>query len=379
MWTEIRNRIRYLVGGGRIDRDLAQELDFHRDMLTADQERLGYSHETAMLNARRKMGNTTLMIEHSRDAWIVAWLDTLARDIRYALRSFARNPGFTLVALLTLTLGIGANTAIFRLVDTVMLRSLPAERPDELLVVGGRFSYWRCEQLRDRNQAFSGMVGAHTMRDVNLAAEGQPLGRVSTELVSGNYFSLLGVQPVLGRAITPDDDRAAGAGTVAVIGHGLWRRAFGGSPDVLGRTIRLRGGAIGGAGTSGFESEAPNAPRPDEAVLTVVGVAPSEFFGDTVGSLIDVWVPITMQPVLMPGRAWLTRRTASWVSIMGRRKPGMSEAQARESLSVTWRQIRADEIGPSISDEQKRNLANARMNVESGEKGFAQLRRQFSQ
>jgi putative ABC transport system permease protein len=155
MWTELRNRIRYLVGGRRIDRDLAQELEFHRDMLTADQERLGYSHETALLNARRKMGNTTLMTEYSRDAWMVSWLDALNRDVRYALRSFARNPGFALVAIATLALGIGANTAIFRLVDAVMLRALPVQHPEQLLAIRGSFSYWRFEQLRDRNEVLS--------------------------------------------------------------------------------------------------------------------------------------------------------------------------------------------------------------------------------
>ena len=157
MWTRLRNKLRYLLGGGRIDRELAQELDFHREMLTEDQERRGYSRGTAMLNARRKMGNTTLMTEHSRDAWIVAWLDTLMRDVRYALRSFARNPGFTLVALLTLALGIGANTAIFRLVDTIMLRILPVQHPEELLPIRGTFSYWRFEQIHDRNEVFSGV------------------------------------------------------------------------------------------------------------------------------------------------------------------------------------------------------------------------------
>ena len=150
MWTKIRNRIRYLVGGSRIDRDLAQELDFHRDMLTKDQERLGYSHEAAVLSARRKMGNTTLMIEHSRDAWIVGWLDTLNRDVRYALRSFARNPGFALVAILTLALGIGANTAIFRLVDAVMLRALPVQHPEQLLAIRSRGAraHRACERAR---------------------------------------------------------------------------------------------------------------------------------------------------------------------------------------------------------------------------------------
>ena len=121
MWARLRNKLRYLMRGSRIDEDLARELDFHRDMLVRDEEQLGRSRETALLNARRKMGNTTLMTEHSRDAWIISWFDTLVRDIRYALRSFARNPAFTAVALLTLALGIGANAAIFRLVDTVML------------------------------------------------------------------------------------------------------------------------------------------------------------------------------------------------------------------------------------------------------------------
>src|SRR5262245_37220292 len=378
MWTEIRNRIRYLVGGGRIDRDLAQELDFHRDMLTADQERLGYSHETAVLNARRKMGNTTLMVEHSRDAWIFGWLDTLNRDVRYALRSFARNPGFALVAILTLALGIGANTAIFRLVDAVMLRALPVQHPEQLLAVRGSFSYWRFEQLRDRNEVFGATVGVRAIDDVTLTSSDQPLGRATTELVSGNYFSVLGVQPVVGRPITPDDDRAVGAGPVAVISYGFWQRAFAGSNGALGRTMTLRAGLVGG-GTSGFEPDAQNAPRQQSTLVTIIGVTPSEFFGDTVGKLVDVWVPITMQPALMPGRAWLTRRTASWVNIFGRLRDGMPEERARESLTRTWRQIRADEIGPSITEQQRRNLANARLTVDPGEKGFGQIRRQFSQ
>jgi predicted permease len=378
MWTELRNRIRYLVGGSRIDRDLAQELEFHRDMLTADQERLGYSHETALLNARRKMGNTTLMTEYSRDAWIVSWLDTLNHDVRYALRSFARNPGFALVAIATLALGIGANTAIFRLVDAVMLRALPVQHPEQLLAIRGSFSYWRFEQLRDRNEVFGATVGVRAIDDVTLTSADQPLGRATMELVSGNYFGVLGVQPILGRPIAPDDDRAAGAGPVAVISYGLWQRAFAGSNDVLGRTMTLRAGLVGG-GTSGFEPDAPNAPRQQSTTVTIIGVTAREFFGDTVGKLVDVWVPITMQPVLMPGRAWLTRRTASWVNILGRLRDGMTEERARESLTRTWRQIRADEIGPSITEQQRRNLANARLTVDPGEKGFGQIRRQFSQ
>jgi predicted permease len=378
MWTRLRNKARYLFGAGRIDQDLARELDFHRDMLAEDSERLGYSHEAAVLHARRRMGNTTLMTEYSRDAWLIGWFDTLARDVRYALRSFARNPAFTLVAILTLALGIGANTAIFRLVDTIMLRSLPVDRPGELSALRRTFSYWQFEQLRDRNEAFSGVLGARTMTSATLSADDQPLGHPSTELVSGNYFELLGVRPILGRAITPDDDRAAGAGPVAVISYGLWQRAFAGSPSVLGRKIRVRDGSVGG-GTSGFEPDVKAARGQDETVLTIVGVAPPEFFGDSVGTMVDVWIPITMQPVLTPGRAWLTRRTAQWVYVMGRRRPGVTEAQATESLTRVLRQIRTDEIGPAITETQKRNLANLRLVVDPGDKGFAQIRRQFSQ
>jgi predicted permease len=370
------NKLRYLVGGDRIDRDLAQELELHRDMLTEDQERLGYSHATAVLNARRKMGNTALMADYARDAWIVAWFHTLVRDLRYALRSFARNPGFTTVVLLTLALGIGANTAIFRLVDAVMLRPLPVQRPQELLVVRGSFSYWQFEQIRDRNQVFDGTIGLKTLTAATLSAGDQPIGKATTELVTGNYFQVLGVTPVLGRPIVPDDDRAVGAGPVAVISHGLWRRAFGGSPDVLGRTIRVSDGVIGG-GTSGFEPPPPALAA--EPVLTIVGVAPPEFTGETVGTLVDVWVPITMQPVLTPGRAWVTRRTAYWVNIMGRRKPGVSEDQARATLLATWKQIRTDEAGAAITERQRRNIANAKLTIDPGEKGFGQLRRQFSQ
>jgi len=378
IWRTFLNKLRYLVSGNRIDRDLAQELNFHQDMLTADQERLGYSHETALLNARRKMGNTTLMTEYSRDAWIVAWFDALKRDLRFAVRSFARYPGFTTIALATLALGIGANTAIFGLVDTVMLRSLPVNRPEELLAVRGSFSYWRFEQIRDRNEVFSGVIAARAFDDVTVTSGSQPLGRVTAELVSGNYFDLLGVQPFRGRSITPDDDRAAGAGPVAVISYGFWQRAFAGSHDTLGRTIALRAGLVGG-GTSGFEPTAPKQSNEQTTVVTVIGIAPPEFFGDTVGKLVDVWVPITMQPVLMPGRAWLTRRTASWVNILGRVRPGITEEQARESLIRTYRQIRSDEIGSSITDEQRRNLANIQLTVDPGEKGFGQIRRQFSQ
>ena len=332
MFRRLRNKLRYLIGGRVIDEDIQRELEFHHDMLVEDEEKLGRSHSTALLNARRRLGNTTVTTEYAREAWIVGWVDALVRDVRYAVRSFGRYPAFTAIALLTLALGIGANAAIFRLVDTVLLRALPVRNPQELVVLRANMSYWFFEQFRDRNTVFSDVIGLRTLVSATLTSDNQPLGATKTELVTGNYFDLLGVTPVLGRPLMKTDD-VVGAPPVAVIGYGLWKRAFGGLPSVLGRTIRVSGGVISG-NTSGFEAEPPAASHPGEPILTIVGVAPPQFFGETVGSMIDVWTPISMQPVLTPGRAWLTRRTASWVNVMGRLQPGMSIDKARTPTSV---------------------------------------------
>ncbi len=380
MFTRLRNKLRYLIGGRVIDEDIQRELEFHHDMLVEDEEKLGRSHSTAVVNARRRLGNTTMTTEYSREAWIVGWVDGLVRDVRYAVRSFGRFPAFTSIALLTLALGIGANAAIFRLVDTVLLRALPVRHPEELVVLRANMSYWFFEQFRDRNTVFSDVIGVRTLVSATLTSDNQPLGATKTELVTGNYFDFLGVTPVLGRPLMKTDD-LVGAPPVAVIGYGLWQRAFGGLPSVLGRTIRVSGGVISG-NTSGFEAEPPGASHPGEPMLTIVGVAPPQFFGDTVGSMIDVWTPISMQPVLTPGRAWLTRRTASWVNVMGRLQPGMSIDKARTPTSDLWLQIRNESGTSSPLSADERRAFYARLQerlLEPGAKGFGELRREFAQ
>jgi predicted permease len=378
MWHWLWSKVTFPLRARRFERELSEELRFHTEMLEADHRRAGLGPEEAAVRARAKMGSLALSQEDAREAWLIGWLDAFARDVRYTLRVFARQKVFTAVAVLTLALGIGANTAIFRVVDAVMLRMLPVSRPDQLLVMRGVQSYPRFRQLRDRNEVFSSIIGVNTLRSAELSVNGQSIGRGAVELVTGNYFSFLGVGTRIGRPLTPDDDAAPEISPVAVISHGFWTRAFGASPDVLGRTVQIRGATVGNVSTAGFEAAAPSTSRPDATTLTIVGVAPPEFFGDTVGTAIDVWTPLMMQPALMPGRTWLTRSTAAWIAVMGRLRPGVTEEQARDALTRLVRQIRTDDLGSAISEADRADIARTVVIVESGEKGFAQLRREFS-
>src|SRR5262245_39824635 len=307
MWHWLWSKLTFPLRARRFERELSEELEFHTEMLEADHRRAGLGAAEAAERARAKMGSLALSREDAREAWLIGWIDAFVRDVRYTLRVFARQKVFTVVAVMTLALGIGANTAIFRVVDAVLLRMLPVSRPEELLVLRGVQSYPRFQQIRDRNEAFSALIGVNTLRNAELSVNGQSIGRGGVELVTGNYFSFLGVDVRIGRALTPEDDRAPEVSPVAVISHGLWTRAFGAAPDVLGRALQIRGATVGNVSTAGFEPASSATARPDSTTLTIVGVAPPEFFGDTVGTSIDVWTPLMMQPALMPGRNWLSR------------------------------------------------------------------------
>ncbi len=329
MFGELWRKLVYLFDRRRFERDLEEELRFHVEHLEA-----AHGDRDA---ARRKFGNAALLKEASREMWGWNSLERLFRDIRYALRQLAANPGFASVAILSLALGIGANTAIFTLIDHVMLRLLPVSHPEELMVIRGIRSYPQFEQVRDRNQVFSATIATHFMQEMDVKVEGGASARAVGEMVSGNYFPELGVGAAIGRTILPEDDRSAESGPVAVISNGYWKRAFGGSADVLGKTIQVRN-ARSDIGTDGLDVyDRGRRGSPDGAVLTIVGVAAPEFFGDMAGKSTDIWIPITMQPAVMPGRPFLTQPNAVWVNIMARRKPGVSEDAARASMVVIWR------------------------------------------
>ena len=248
----------------------------------------------------------------------------IVADVRYALRSFAKSPVFTAVALISLALGIGANTAIFTLMDQVLLRALPINRPEQLVLLTSRgshygsntginsLSYPMYRDFRDQNQVFSGMLCRYALA-FSMSTAGQT-ERVAGELVSGNYYQLLGVKPAIGRLISPDDDRLPGAGPVAVLSFDYWRDRFSRDPNIVGQTIRL----------NGFP-------------MTVIGVAGAGFHGVDLGYNPQVMVPVTMVKSMMADWDVLEQRRQRWVQVFGRLKPGVSMEQAKASLQPIFK------------------------------------------
>jgi predicted permease len=286
------------------------------------------------------------------------------QDARYGLRTLAKSPGFTAVAVFTLALGIGANTAIFAVFDAMLLRLLPVPEPEKLLLVNhmvnGRFdnhSYPVFDQLRQRQQSLAGLFAAAGQQtiyqaSVNRAGTPQALDRVYVGLVSGEYFSVLGVQPATGRFFTPDEDRVPGGHPVVVISHGFWDRQFGRSSDAVGSRIQLR-----------------------DTVFTIIGVTRPGFFGEAVGDSPDLWTPLMMQPLLQPENL-LEATNLVWLKMFGRLKPGVGNEQAEAELTVALQQVMAGILGESPSNN--RRPTDYTIQLESGAQGWGGWRRQFS-
>lgn len=287
----------------------------------------------------------------------------MINDIRYALRVLAKSPGFACVVVFTLALGIGANAAIFSLMDRVLLQSLPVANPDQLAVlssydpkdgpgIDSSFSYPMYQDLRDKNDVFSGViVRGGTQMNVSY---GEQTERVRGELVSGNFFEVLGVKPWAGRLFTQDDDRLPGAHPVAVLSYAYWANRFGKDPSLIGKTIVV-----------------------NEHPVTVIGVTPPGFYGVSLSNNPDVRVPMMMTPVFNPlPPTRLQSRRHQWLSIMARRKPGVSEQQAQASLDVLYRQIReseAQQLPASVSAFDREEFLAHRIAVLPGDQGFRHL------
>jgi predicted permease len=348
-WKRQIAKLHGFFGRRRRAADLDDELRTHLAMEEQENLEAGMSAEGAHYAALRRFGNVTLAEEESREMWTWNSLETVAQDVRYGLRQSRRNPGFATIAVLTLALGIGANTAIFSLIDAFFLRALPVKDPQQLVIVdrvtpqGGLhddFPYPTFEQFRDRNRSFSGIF-AWDGSTMSVTVGGQP-EFVSGDFVSGSYFDVLGVHAFLGRTFMSDDDKP-GKAPVAVISSNYWRRRFSQDPAVVGRPIYLAGTAF-----------------------SVIGVMPPTFYGRNVaGRSADLMLPMFVHP-------WLGLKDHTTFEIMARLRPGVTSAQARADLDVIYRQALVQAAGSHLSPEAERDIRAQKIELKPGSRGVGE-------
>jgi predicted permease len=296
-------------------------------------------------------------------------MQNLWKDVRFGLRMLAKSPGFTAIAVITLALGIGANTAIFSLMNQVLLRELPIQNPQDLVILRApgpvtghvssdgdsteSFSYPMYKGLRDRNSVFSGILARYGF-SASVASHGQT-DRASGEVVSGNYFDVLGVRPAIGRVFTQDDDRVPGAQPVVVLSHSYWTRHFGGDPSVLNKVLLI-----------------------NNVEMTVVGVSQPGFTGVQVGKTPDLFVPMMMTQQMTQYGETLDQWNDYWMTLLARLRPGVSEKQAQAGINATYKPLLEEQL-PQIksawNEEKRKRFLDKKITLSPGAHGRTVLQR----
>jgi predicted permease len=296
-------------------------------------------------------------------------MQSLWKDLRFGLRMLAKSPGFTAIAVITLALGIGANTAIFSLMNQVLLQRLPVRNPDELVILRApgpvtghissdgdgteSFSYPMYKGLRDNNSVFSGVLARYNF-SASVASHGQT-DRASGELVSGNYFEVLGVAPAVGRLFSQEDDRVPGAQPVVVLSHSYWTRHFGADPSVLNKVLLI-----------------------NNVEMTVVGVSQAAFSGVQVGKTPDIFVPLMMTQEMTLYGETLDRWNDYWMTLLARRRPGISERQAEAGINAVYRPLLEEQL-PQIksawNEDKRQRFLDKKILLSSGARGRTVVQR----
>ncbi len=331
--------------------DLAEEIRSHLEMEEQENLESGMPPEEAHYAALRRFGNVTLAQERSREMWGWNWAETLWQDLRFGVRQLRKNPGFTAVAVLTLALGIGANAAIFGLINALLLRPLPVSNPGELVELWtvvpnhqrGLFSYAMATEIAGESKVFSS-VSAWSGPVVPLEVNGESAPGAVSE-VAPEYFQTLRTRPLMGRLFGPEDFKsgAATSGNSVVISYGFWQVRYGGSPDVLGKTLKINGHPY-----------------------TIVGVTPRAFFGPMVGVSFDVWVPLG-PPLMTEEMLWNRQDQGYW--LIARLQPGVSVAKARIGMEALWPAILQSAIPAQLNGEQREQFLRQRIQVEPAAAG----------
>jgi predicted permease len=361
----LRAKLRAILRSAKVEEDLHDELSFHLDMQEQANRQSGLDSREAARRARISFGGVEAAKERSRDARPLRWAQTLMQDLRYASRSLRRTPGFTITAVLSLGIGIGASAAMFSLVDQVLLRLLPVKAPERLVLIdwqgpqfaagrgsGNLLSYPLCRDLQAQTKFFDGVFCRHPTR-VTLVMGGQPQP-VAAEVVSGTYFPVLGVHPVLGRLIVPSDDIDPGAHPVVVLSYEYWRANFGAASDVVGRTVLI-----------------------NSHPMTIVGVAEASFRGVDLGEVPALWIPAMMTQQAM---RWdpLRDRRARWMHVFGRLAPGVSADAAGVGLQPWFTQMLQSDVTlegfPKITASQRAAFLASRIAVTPASQGRSNLR-----
>jgi predicted permease len=370
----MRPVIRTRFGRRALSHDVGEELAFHIEMRARQLIAKGMPPEAALDEARRRFGDmisvhdscVTYDEERMRAMNRATLLQDLRQDLVYAVRMLRRAPAVSLVVILTLALGIGANTAIFSLVNAVLLRKLPVKAPDELLVLGDPtrvssmgfdsnpradlYSYQTYQRLAQERGLVSGLAATGRVERLELSVDAtrargeQPRGR----MVSGNYFDVLGVPAFLGRMFNSAEHDVVGGAPVVAISHGYWQRRFAGDSVAVGREVLI-----------------------NDARFTIIGIAPESFAGEIVGQATDLWIPLGMHRVLWPHRPVLDDPQAYWLQLIGRRLPGVTLEQARLSFTETVRRILEEQMTVPVLAEQARSIA---VLVSDGSRGLSRVR-----
>jgi predicted permease len=355
-----------------LERGLDRELQYHYDRRVADLAAAGLPEPEARRRVAAELGLAQVR-EEVRDVWLTRWLLDFLYDLRFSARSFLRSPGFTATTLLSFALGIGATTAIYSLVDQVILHALPVHEPERLVLVDwngddlitgaiGSFNlmpYPICRELQQQTRFLDGVLCRAEIQ-VNLTAGGDPRP-VAAEIVSGSYFPVLGVGPALGRVIEPADDTAPGAGPVVVLSYDFWQAQFGGAADIVGRKVLIG-----------------NHP------MTVVGVAAAGFRGVDVGAVPAIWIPTSMYAdANLDTNEDLLNSPTRWLQILARLRPGVSTAQAQVGLLPWFRPWLEDSTRrpgfPVMTAEKRRLYLASSLILSPAPQGHSPLRRSLSQ
>ena len=361
-WFRLRN----------LESDLDRELKYHIERRVSDLMLSGLPEMEARTHATLEFGGVTQVQEEVRDIWLTRWLRDFAYDLRFSARSFLRSRSFTATAVLSLALGIGATTAIYSLLDQVVLHSLPVREPERLVLIDWKgdqatvngfgtynlMSYPLCRDLQVRGRFFEGVLcRAATTITLSTGGEHKP---AAAELVSGSYFSVLGVNAALGRLLTMQDDQTPGTSPVVVLSYDFWRTQLASAPDVLGRKVLV-----------------------NQHPMTVVGVAAPEFHGIDIGEVPSLWIPAAMSAQTIPGFNSMLNRRVKWMQVLGRLRPDVTLTQARAGLQPWFKAMLEEDTRraefPRITTERRQRFLSSSLELTPAPQGHSTLRRRLSQ